>query len=54
MFVLLESQSNDDNTIPSMDGNNKNMLDEIYANMDPSKMGSNNSDSSDQSACEIR
>lgn len=37
-----------------MDGDNKAMLDAIYANMDPSNMESNNPDNSDQSRCETR
>jgi len=49
-----ENNSDYDNTMPSMDGDNKDMLDAMYANMDPSTSGSNNSNSYDQSRCETR
>jgi hypothetical protein len=37
-----------------MDGDNNGMLNDMYANMDPSTMGSNYSNNSDQDRCEIR
>jgi hypothetical protein len=51
---LLENYSDANNTIPSMDDGNKDMLDAMYANMDPSTSGTNNPNNNDQSKCEIR
>jgi len=49
-----EINSGEDNTMPSMDGDNKGMLDAIYANMDPSTMSINKPDDNDYSRCETR
>jgi hypothetical protein len=53
-FFLLENHSDNNNTMPSMDDNNKDMLDAMYANMDGPTPGSNNPNCSDQSKCETR
>lgn len=37
-----------------MDGENKDMLSAIYADMDPSNMGSNKPETCDQIRCETR
>jgi hypothetical protein len=40
--------------MPSMDSDNKEMLDAMYANMDPSTMSINNLTGQDRSRCETR
>jgi hypothetical protein len=49
-----QKQSSDHDTMPSTDGENKNMLEALYADMDPSKMSANNPNCVQPSGCETR
>ncbi|UJR36131.1 hypothetical protein I4U23_028865 [Adineta vaga] len=49
-----ETPTNDDASIPLMDNENKNMLNSMYQNMDPSSMSLTDGGDYDPSNCETR
>jgi hypothetical protein len=53
-FCSLEKQSGDNSQMPSMDGENNNMLEAMYADMDPSTMSANDPNNIQPPGCETR
>ena len=54
LFCSLDNQSVDYQKMPSMDDSNKNMLENLYADMDPSKMPGNNVNLTQPTGCDTR
>lgn len=52
--LFLEARPSGDNAVPSMDNENKQMLDSIYASMDPSSMSLVDGSDAGESNCETR